>query len=209
MAYCCIVAIQHGLLGILADGPSYGYQIKADVERSVGPEWGELNIGHVYQVLDRLVRDGYATRANRSAGSLPGRPARAVYTITAEGRSELDAWLSEPSTRSTGFREDWILKVTTAARRGEQAIHAVCSTQRAARMAELQTLRSLRTQYKDDAGASITIEAAIGHTQADLRLIDSVAGRYAAALAREFADADAARADQPRRETGRERRAIS
>jgi DNA-binding PadR family transcriptional regulator len=203
------VAIQHGLLAILADGPSYGYQIKADFEQAVGPEWGQLNIGHVYQVLERLVRDGFATPRTMSSGS---RPDRTVYTITPAGRIELDTWLSEPALRSAGYRDDWILKVTSAARRGEQAVHTVCSVQRAARMADLQALRNLRAQHKDDPGASITIEAAIGHTQADLRLIDTVARQYVTSLATAFAPSqpteDSAAADEPG-ERRRGRRATS
>ena len=49
--------LQHAVLSLLVDGPSYGYELKGAFERSVGPQWGALNIGHLYQVLDRLSRD--------------------------------------------------------------------------------------------------------------------------------------------------------
>jgi DNA-binding PadR family transcriptional regulator len=52
------LSIHHAVLGLLADGPSYGYELKANFERAIGPQWGELNIGHLYQVLERLERDG-------------------------------------------------------------------------------------------------------------------------------------------------------
>jgi hypothetical protein len=39
-------------------------------------------------------------------------------------------------------------------------------------MAELQTLRSLRRQHKDEPLAALTIEAAILGVQADLKLIE-------------------------------------
>ena len=49
--------IHHALLSLLDRGESYGYELRAELERSVGPQWGQLNIGHVYQLLERLKRD--------------------------------------------------------------------------------------------------------------------------------------------------------
>ena len=86
--------LHHAVLGLLAERPSYGYQLKASFEQAIGPQWGELNIGHLYQVLDRLVRDGLVTRelvAQRD------RPDKAVYGLTAAGRQELDRWVADPS----------------------------------------------------------------------------------------------------------------
>ncbi len=171
------VAIQHAVLSFLADGQSYGYEIKSNFEKAVGPQWGGLNIGHVYQILERLSRDGLVTSRTVSQDV---RPDRTVYKITAAGRRELDSWLAEPTTRTAGYRDDFILKVLAAGRRSEVQVHEVCRTQRDARMAELQTLRALRRQHKDEPLAALTIEAAILGAQADLKLI-------------EVADANAAR----------------
>ena len=163
------VAIQHAVLSFLADGPSYGYEIKTNFEKAVGPQWGGLNIGHVYQILERLSRDGLVTSRTVSQDV---RPDRTVYKITAAGRRELDSWLAEPTTRTAGYRDDFILKVLAAGRRSEEQVHEVCRTQRDARMAELQTLRALRRQHKDEPLAALTIEAAILGVQADLKLIE-------------------------------------
>ncbi len=163
------VAIQHAVLSFLADGPSYGYEIKTNFEKAVGPQWGGLNIGHVYQILDRLSRDGLVTSRTVSQDV---RPDRTVYKITAAGRRELDNWLAEPTTRTAGYRDDFILKVLAAGRRSEEQVHEVCRTQRDARMAELQTLRALRRQHKEEPLAALTIEAAILGVQADLKLVE-------------------------------------
>src|SRR5947208_935140 len=68
--------IHHALLALLADGESYGYELKGAFERSVGPQWGALNIGHLYQVLDRLKRDGHVQILR--ADPQPRRPDRAA-----------------------------------------------------------------------------------------------------------------------------------
>jgi DNA-binding PadR family transcriptional regulator len=69
------MAIQHAVLALLASGPSYGYELKASFENAVGPQWGPLNIGHLYQILDRLSRDGLVV-AERQAQ--PVKPDRVV-----------------------------------------------------------------------------------------------------------------------------------
>ena len=96
--------IQHAVLALLAEGDSYGYELRAEFERAVGPQWGELNIGHLYQVLDRLVRDGMVTRREVAQ---PVKPDRVVYGITENGRGELQHWLGAPrreaDTATTSF----------------------------------------------------------------------------------------------------------
>ena len=72
--------LHHALLSLLADGESYGYELKGAFERSVGAQWGTLNIGHLYQVLDRLKRDGLVEVVR--AEPHPRRPDRLIYAIT-------------------------------------------------------------------------------------------------------------------------------
>ena len=50
--------IHHAVLALLEEGDSYGYELRAQFRQMVRPQWGDLNIGHLYQVLERLVRDG-------------------------------------------------------------------------------------------------------------------------------------------------------
>jgi len=87
--------IHHALLSLLADGDSYGHELKGAFERSVGPQWGALNVGHVYQLLDRLKRDGLVEIVR--AEPQPRRPDRLIYAITDAGRAELDDWLASAS----------------------------------------------------------------------------------------------------------------
>lgn len=177
--YSVNVPLQHAVLALLADGPSYGYELKANFEKAVGPQWGGLNIGHVYQILDRLHRDGMV-----SSHTVPqdSRPDRTVYLITSAGKSDLDEWLATATTRTSGYRDDFILKVLAAGRRGPEAVREICRIQHDARLAELQTLRTSRRTHQHDALAALTIEAAILHTQADLKLVEAVESRANDAL---------------------------
>src|SRR5829696_10215963 len=104
--------IQHAVLALLADRPSHGYELKAAFQSAVGPQWGPLNIGHLYQVLDRLSRDRLVS-SQRVAQQV--RPDRVVYEITGAGRAELRRWLDAPSPRTGGFRDDFFLKLMAVA----------------------------------------------------------------------------------------------
>ena len=54
------MAVREGLLALLTEGPSHGYQLKTAFEAATGGAW-TLNVGQVYTTLDRLQRDGLVT----------------------------------------------------------------------------------------------------------------------------------------------------
>jgi DNA-binding PadR family transcriptional regulator len=163
------MAIQHAVLALLSGGPSYGYELKGAFEAAVGPQWGPLNIGHLYQILDRLCRDDLAV-AERQAQ--PVKPDRVVYEITPAGRAELSRWLGEPSPRAGGFRDDFFLKVTAAARAGQpDTVRTVLTNQRGYLLRELRNLDGLRRQATDPVVA-LLLSAASRHVEADLAFVD-------------------------------------
>src|SRR4029077_16700406 len=108
--------LHHAVLALLAAKPAHGYELKSSFEQAVGEQWGGLNIGHLYQVLDRLARDGLI-ESERQPQAV--KPDRLVHRITPAGRAELDRWLSEPNVRTRGYRDDFFLKVVAAAQAGD------------------------------------------------------------------------------------------
>jgi DNA-binding PadR family transcriptional regulator len=161
--------IQHAVLALLTEGDSYGYELRAEFERAVGPQWGELNIGHLYQVLERLVRDGHVTRREVVQPRLPDR---VVYRITQTGRSELERWLETPFVRQSGYRNDFFLKLLAASRLGRDQLELVLQTQRAAYLSELASLAELRFQHAGKPLVELLIDAAVGHTEANLATLE-------------------------------------
>jgi DNA-binding PadR family transcriptional regulator len=169
--------IHHAVLSLLSRGESYGYELKGEFARAVGPQWGTLNIGHVYQVLDRLRRDGLVT-VLRSEPQPRGSD-RLIYAITPAGRAELARWLETPSAPAAGYRDDLYLKLLSAAAEGEETLRAVIRRERAALLGELHALRSLPAA---DELASLLAEGAALQVDARVRLLD-LAEDAAAALA--------------------------
>jgi DNA-binding PadR family transcriptional regulator len=162
------VPLHHAVLALLADGTSYGYELKARFEESVGPQWGELNIGHLYQVLDRLERDALVTKRIVRQSD---RPDRVVYRLTPAGTDELQRWLETPFVRRA-YRDELFLKLFAASRLGMEAMHTLVPVQREAYIEELAALGALRRRHRGDPLVSLLIEAAILHTKADLRVVE-------------------------------------
>jgi PadR family transcriptional regulator AphA len=91
------------VLGLLAFGQRSGYDLRRLAEESVGYIWTPSR-SQIYKVLPRLVAAGLATAREVEQ---EGRPDKAVYTITPQGRRTLRTWLGEierePADPSTIF----------------------------------------------------------------------------------------------------------
>ena len=188
------MALHHALLSLLADGESYGYELKGAFERTAGPQWGALNIGHVYQLLERLSRDRLVEIVR--AEPQPRRPERRIYAITDAGREELARWLDTPSPPAAGYRDELYLKLGAAARAGADTLRGVIRRERAALLAELHSLRALAPPA-DELGALLTEGAALS-VEARVRLLD-LAEQDAIALAAAAARATSALATRAHR----------
>jgi DNA-binding PadR family transcriptional regulator len=173
------MAIQHAVLALLADGESYGYELRSEFLESVGPQWGDLNIGHLYQVLERLVRDGLITKREVAQQR---RPDKVMFQLTPAGEEELDEWLSTASTRQAGYRDDVFLKLFAASRLGAKQLKLVLTTQRQAYLGELSALQALRAEHRQEPLVDLLVEAAILDTQAKLRVLELAESRQALLL---------------------------
>jgi DNA-binding PadR family transcriptional regulator len=164
------VPLHHAVLALLADKPAHGYELRSSFEQAVGQQWGGLNIGHLYQILDRLSRDGLIESQRQQQ---PVKPDRVVHRLTPAGRAELDHWLAEPSARVRGYRDDFFLKVMAAARDGDPGTLAgVLTRQRAHLLRELHGLAESRSQDPPPV-VGLLITAAELHVRADLGVVDA------------------------------------
>ena len=89
-------AVTPVILGLLSIGPRSGYEIKATVDRSTRFFWA-ASYSQIYPELRRLEREGLIEGEESPNG---GR-ARRVYSLTAAGREELEAWLGGTRRRSS------------------------------------------------------------------------------------------------------------
>ncbi len=162
--------LHHAVLALLAGKPAHGYELKSSFEQAVGDQWGGLNIGHLYQILDRLSRDGLIESERQPQ---PVKPDRVVHHLTPAGRAELDRWLSEPSVRPRGYRDDFFLKLMAAVQVDDpERLDGVLRRQRAHLLRELHSLAEARRQAPS-AVVELLITAAELHIRADLGVVDA------------------------------------
>ena len=74
--------LRHVMLQLIADKPSHGYELIKEIEDRLGGAYSP-SPGIVYPTLTLLEELGFLTLA-------PGENARKAYTITEEGRAELE-----------------------------------------------------------------------------------------------------------------------
>jgi len=149
--------------------------MKVQIEGALGPEYGGLNKGYIYEVIHKMERDGLITSWVEPQVGM--RPDRSVHAITESGRDQLTGWLGEPVRRSAGFRDEFVQKVLAASLRGEAAVRQVCRVQRRALLSEAKTLQTLRRERDSDPGAAFTIEVAILRTNAELECVEAAESR--------------------------------
>jgi len=86
------------LLGLLAEGPRYPYQIEKDVKERDMRCWTDLSMSSIYKLLRKCEKGGLVKRTNTIS---PENRLRALYTISAKGRKALEGkietLLSDPT----------------------------------------------------------------------------------------------------------------
>jgi PadR family transcriptional regulator, regulatory protein AphA len=157
-----LTTTEAAVLGLLSHGPRSGYDLRKDVESSVGYFWGPAK-SQIYAVLPRLVEDGYAS-VRRVAQDQ--RPDKSVYRLTRAGREALKRWIEETPAPPDPDRNPLLLKVFF----GEVASQEVLVEHIRQRRLEAETLRSyLEAIDEDDLYARLTIRWGLEYAGAVIR----------------------------------------
>jgi DNA-binding PadR family transcriptional regulator len=160
--------LKYALLGLLAQEPRHGYDLKNAFEEMLGGTW-PLNVGQVYTTLARLERDGLVASAIVPQDLLPDRK---VYSLTETGREELDRWLAEPSQGSIRLKDEFFIKFLVHQLADSGDATSLLWRQRQVYMQTLTQLTSLRMDASLDPTTRLLIEGAILHVEADLEWLD-------------------------------------
>ena len=165
------MSVSRVLLGILAEGPAHGYDVKQAHDRHF-PGAKPMAFGQVYAALAKLEKDDLVevVETGREAG-----PDRTTYAITAGGRDALAGWLSATEPAGPYPADDLVRKTVTALRLGRDAA-GFLAAQRRVHLAALRRLLALQAST-DDVAARIVIDHAVEHLDADLRWLETAATR--------------------------------
>ncbi|WP_213814602.1 PadR family transcriptional regulator [Glaciihabitans sp. dw_435] len=191
------MSVRQSLLAILDQGPCYGYQLRSEFDRRTGSTW-PLNVGQIYNTLDRLERDGLVDKADIDADG------QIYYEITAAGSAEVASWLGSPVVRTAATRDELAIKLAIAVTLPGIDIAHVIQVQRSATLRTLQELTRTKNATSEPESSQelawmLVIDSLIFTTEAEVRWLDHSETRLARAAAAGFAAPLPLSTDVPKR----------
>ena len=162
------MSLKFGLLGLLAQEPLHGYEVKQRFEEMLGGTW-EVNIGQVYTTLQRLERDGLVEPVGER-----GERGKHAYRLTAAGHGALDDWLEHPETEPQLLREETYVKLLLTNRLANGNLGTLLTRQRRVYLQRLRDLAALEERAGREGRHDLVllVRGAILHTEADLAWVD-------------------------------------
>jgi DNA-binding PadR family transcriptional regulator len=165
------MSIKYAILGLLADRPLHGYELKAAYEEQLVPAT-QLNYGQVYTTLERLGRDGLVAH---EVVSQVERPDKKVYALTDEGRRQLHDWLATPSPLNLDLRNETFLKLTLSRRLEDVDPLEVLAIERRSgfeRLHEVTGARAEADKEGTDLSTILLLDLAVLRLEAFLKWLD-------------------------------------
>ncbi len=100
------MSLKYALLGLLAESPKYGYEIKRTFEGALGNVWS-VSYGQLYPTLRRLSEQSWVTKKTE-----PGKKAaeKNIYSISDKGLKKLDEWLLKPLRQTYRVKDEFTLR---------------------------------------------------------------------------------------------------
>lgn len=166
---------QEVVLAMLAKEPSQGFQLRARLDRVLGPLGDVLNAGHIYVTLGRLERAGLVTRDDVGGDDARGNPDRLeckVYHLTAAGQERVAEWLSDVSWPKPDLAE-FHLKLVAAAQARLADPVAIVDAQRRELLRRLRDAQGAALEEPEHSDAALLIEGVMLRLQADLRWLEA------------------------------------
>jgi len=166
------MSVRYAILGLLAQKPRHGYELRAAFEAVIGGDanW-EVKPAQIYTTLERLEEAGLVERSSDLGEG--DEPSRRVYAVTGSGHAALTEWFANGVTPEHQ-RDEFFVKLMVGLACGEADPWRLIQTQRAHLYQELHNATALRDSYdKKSALAQILLlDKSIMHLEADLRWLD-------------------------------------
>ncbi len=166
------MSVRYAILGLLAQKPRHGYELRAAFEAVVGGDenW-EVKPAQIYTTLERLEEAGLVKRSSDLGEG--DEPSRRVYAVTRSGRDALAEWFANGVTPEHQ-RDEFFVKLMIGLASGEANPRKIIQTQRSHLYQELHSATALRDSYdKKSAIAQILLlDKVTMHLEADLRWLD-------------------------------------
>ncbi len=166
------MSVRYAILGLLAQKPRHGYELRAAFEAVVGggANW-DVKPAQIYTTLERLEEAGLVERSSDLGEG--EEPSRRVYAITPNGHLALSEWFNQ-GVSPDHQRDEFFVKLMTALVSGEAKLDRIIQTQRAHLFQDLHAATTLRDSYdpRTEMAQILLLDKAVMHLEADLRWLD-------------------------------------
>jgi len=170
------MSVRYSLLGLLAQQPRYGYELRAAfLALAGGEETWEVKPAQIYTTLNRMVESGLI---EKNSVEEEGADDKVIYTLTQSGRDELQNWLSQ-GTLDDPQQDAFFLKLMLSLELPEINPTRLIQTQRSTLYQELHRITTLRDRLhpQTELARILLMDKAIMHLEADLRWLDMLESR--------------------------------
>ena len=168
------VSSAHVLLGLLSRGDRHGYELKREHDACF-PAARPMAFGQVYATLDRL-----ASRAQVAQVDTVRRegPDRRVFSLTDDGRVELDDWLRSIETPALHVVNPFAMKATVALLTGDEGLAATyLHRQREAHLERMRHYTRIKTDPATSLAEALAADYALAHLDADIGWLETAVER--------------------------------
>jgi DNA-binding PadR family transcriptional regulator len=170
------MTVRHTLLGLLAQQPRYGYELRAAFTALAGgrENW-EVAPAQIYTTLNRMLKSGLIQVKETADGDSSERQ---FFTITTTGMDELNQWFASEE-RTSPVQDTFYLKLMVARDLPFVETASLIQTQRTSAYRELHRITRQRSELdpRTDLARILLMDKAIMHLEADLRWLDMIEAR--------------------------------
>ena len=110
--------LKYALLGLLNYASMSGYELKQNMDVSTSNFWN-AKLSQIYTALKSLEEEGWVTSTIHPQED---KPDKRVYTITDEGKRNLQSWLAEPEIEQSQQKHVFLLKLFFAAQLDKEQV---------------------------------------------------------------------------------------
>lgn len=165
------MSVRHAILGLLAQHPRHGYELRAAFSAVVGGDenW-DVKPAQIYTTLNRLEEAGLVRQQSIEQD---GGPEKHIYAVTDLGLAALSEWFNG-GIPPEHQRDEFFVKLMTGLVSGAADPARIIQIQRSLLYKELHAATTLRESYDPHAEIAqiLLLDKSIMHLEADLRWLD-------------------------------------
>ncbi len=192
------MSVRHAVLGLLAQRPRHGYELRAAFEAVVGGEdtW-DVKPAQIYSTLTRLAENGFVVEHGVAQD---GGPEKRIYAITPLGQAALREWFGSAVEREHQ-RDEFFVKLMLCLATGQADPRKLIQIQRGRLFQDLHqlTVHRSRADPHYELARILLYDKAIMHLEADLRWLDAIEARLTEIMRQPLPEPDVRPRGRPRK----------